>query len=237
MPQNIVTTVYTYDELSPEAQAKARDWYRDGNPANEFFHESVYEDAITCFKYIGYTIDKIYYSGFSCQGDGACFEGSWRASDVQPGKLKEHAPLDEELHRIAEAVEKMAKEFPNSSLRVKHRGHYYHEYCTELDFDIQFPEPDLSDSGPYAYDIAEDAEAAEGRGMEVCELRQERAEQDQNSKIEDVEKELTELSRDCMKWIYRQLEKEYEYQNSDECVIELIQANEYTFTESGRRFG
>ncbi len=40
-----------------------------------------------------------------------------------------------------------------------------------------------------------------------------------------------------MNWIYRQLEKEYEYQNSDECVDENILCNSYTFTEDGKRFG
>jgi hypothetical protein len=43
--------------------------------------------------------------------------------------------------------------------------------------------------------------------------------------------------RRFMKWIYRQLEAEWDYLNSDESVDEMINANEYTFTESGQRFG
>lgn len=35
-------------------------------------------------------------------------------------------------------------------------------------------------------------------------------------------------------WIYRQLETEYDYQNSDEQVDESIIANEYEFTEEGK---
>jgi len=31
MPKTIETTVYTYDELEPKAQEKARDWYLDGD--------------------------------------------------------------------------------------------------------------------------------------------------------------------------------------------------------------
>ena len=38
-------------------------------------------------------------------------------------------------------------------------------------------------------------------------------------------------------WIYRTLESEYDYQNADEQVDENIEANEYTFTAEGRRFG
>lgn len=38
-------------------------------------------------------------------------------------------------------------------------------------------------------------------------------------------------------WIYKQLETEHEYQTSDEQVDEAIRANQYTFTEDGKRFG
>lgn len=38
-----------------------------------------------------------------------------------------------------------------------------------------------------------------------------------------------------MDWIYRQLEKEYEYQNSDECIDENLMGNSYTFREDGTR--
>jgi len=43
--------------------------------------------------------------------------------------------------------------------------------------------------------------------------------------------------RDLARWLYRRLEQEYEYRTSDEVVDETIIANDYTFTESGRRFG
>ncbi len=44
---------------------------------------------------------------------------------------------------------------------------------------------------------------------------------------------MIELARDLMKWIYRALEREYEFQNSDENIIETIKANEYIFDEDG----
>ena len=48
---------------------------------------------------------------------------------------------------------------------------------------------------------------------------------------------LKDALRDFMRWIYRSLEAEYEWLNADEQVDELIKANEYTFTEDGKRFG
>ena len=52
----------------------------------------------------------------------------------------------------------------------------------------------------------------------------------------ESEESLIELLRDFMRWIYRLLEKEYDWLNSDEEVEETIRANEYEFTESGERF-
>ena len=53
----------------------------------------------------------------------------------------------------------------------------------------------------------------------------------------DAEDTVIELLRDLARWLYRQLEREYDYQTSDEVTDEAILANEYTFTDDGRRFG
>jgi len=48
------------------------------------------------------------------------------------------------------------------------------------------------------------------------------------------------ITRDALRafadWIYKQLESEHEYQNSDSHVAETIEANEYEFTAEGERF-
>ena len=43
--------------------------------------------------------------------------------------------------------------------------------------------------------------------------------------------------RDLARWLYRQLQAEYDHLTSDEAIEEGIIVNEYTFTEEGRRFG
>ena len=50
------------------------------------------------------------------------------------------------------------------------------------------------------------------------------------------ETDLTEAARDFMRWIYRQLEAAYEWENAVEQVDDSIRANEYEFTEDGERF-
>ena len=53
----------------------------------------------------------------------------------------------------------------------------------------------------------------------------------------DAEEAVTEALRDLARWLYRQLEREYQYQTSDAMIDEAIIANGFTFTNSGRRYG
>jgi len=46
-----------------------------------------------------------------------------------------------------------------------------------------------------------------------------------------------EALRDLARWLYRQLEPEYEYLSSDEGVDAVICANAYMLTGAGQRFG
>jgi hypothetical protein len=208
----IKTKVYEFSELTDAAKQKARDWYREVSAADTDWHESTTDDAKACLKFLGWDITQIYFSGFSSQGDGACFEGSWRAEDVNAAGMLEHAPQDTELNRLAEAFKKIAANHLEATAGVKHSGHYYHEYCTAFDVDIPDNALENLDYGSSEYKTRE-------------------------AILQDVEKEIIELSRDAMRWIYRQLEKAYEFENSDETVDANILANGYTFMDTGRRFG
>ncbi len=53
---------------------------------------------------------------------------------------------------------------------------------------------------------------------------------------DDTDEELTDILRDYMRWIYTQLNNEYDYLMSDESVSEHLIANEYEFTENGERY-
>ena len=54
---------------------------------------------------------------------------------------------------------------------------------------------------------------------------------------EDAEVAVLEAIRDLARWLYRQLQTEYDHLTSDEAIEEGIIVNDYTFTETGRRFG
>lgn len=201
-------TVYFYSELSEPAQANARDWYRRASDGDSFSAECVLDDAETIGGFFGLDMrqrksrDKnnnpvyaqsIYYSGFSSQGDGACFAATWRADSIDLAGLASHAPRDKELARIGAEFARIAAIDPAASFRVKHKGHYSHERCTEFEFN------------------------------------------EANKLTDDMQRDLIEAARDFMRWIYRALEKDYEFQNSDESIIENIECNEYEFDIDGAR--
>jgi hypothetical protein len=60
---------------------------------------------------------------------------------------------------------------------------------------------------------------------------------DCDTDLADAEETVSELLRDFMRWIYRQLEAEYEWLQADEQVDEGMRANGYTFNEDGTREG
>lgn len=197
MSNVISTTVYQYDELTPEAQEKARDWFRSASEGDNFYSECVIEDATTIGALMGITIDDVYWSGFWSQGSGACFIGAYRYAKGATKSVKAYAPQDAELHRIAEALQSLQrKNFYALTARMTHRGHYQHSGCLSVD---------VEDSRDRYRATPED--------------------------------DLTQLMRDFADWIYKQLESAYEWDNSDEQVSENIRCNEYTFTESGKRYG
>jgi hypothetical protein len=57
------------------------------------------------------------------------------------------------------------------------------------------------------------------------------------STFEGVEEKLTDFLRGNLDKLKTDLKKSYDYYLSDEAVIDTIQANEYTFTKDGERFG
>lgn len=96
MSRVISTTVYLSDELSESARKKARAWYCEGGLEYEWY-DAVYEDFTLICNILGVRLKTriftttggrsyekacIWFSGFCCQGDGACFEGLYHYQPV-----------------------------------------------------------------------------------------------------------------------------------------------------------
>lgn len=214
MPEVVETTVYTFNELDERARERARDWYRQAS-ADDDWHEFVFEDfervcgilgmelaTRSVRLYGGGTRQKpcIWFSGFSSQGDGACFEGSYSYRKGAVREIRAYAPKDDRLAVIADQLQRIQrKNLYALEARITHCGRYYHEHSMAVSVERV--------SGNY---------------------------QPPTSDAEDI---VAEALRDLARWLYRQFKREYEYQTSDEVVEETIEANGYTFTETGRRFG
>lgn len=69
--------------------------------------------------------------------------------------------------------------------------------------------------------------------VEVTHVRDNERSSSNWTDVSKVEEPLTQLLRDFADWMYRQLEKEYEYRTSEEACKESIEANEYEFDEKG----
>lgn len=126
------TQAYTIHELSDKAKERAHyQWLENF----EFFGaEYVIEDATQVAALMGWEIDKVFYSGFWSQGDGACFEGTMRYAKGCYKNVCQYAPKDKELHRIAKEWQDIQKRaFYALSAKVKQAGHYMHSGCTSFD--------------------------------------------------------------------------------------------------------
>lgn len=98
--------------------------------------EFVIDDAKTIGALIGFDIDQVYFSGFSSQGDGACFTGHVCYRKGAAKAVRDYAPNDIELHRIAGAWANLQKsQFYSISGTVKHSGRYSHSGCAAFDFE------------------------------------------------------------------------------------------------------
>lgn len=154
MTRTVEITLYQYDELSEKAKAKAIEAWRELTASDDDYAEPVIEEAVRFGLMLGIEIAErpvrsqpaglgikepaILWSGFSSQGDGACFEGSYAYAKGALDALKAEAPLDERLHAVAVRLAVLQRRyFYGLTATVKHSGHYYHEYCTDIDIETR----------------------------------------------------------------------------------------------------
>ena len=127
--------IYKFDELSDDSKENALNELRSSDGYLQYkWYDHVYDDAKIIGGLMGIEIDKIYFSGFSCQGDGACFEGTYSYNKGATLAVKSYAPQDKELHSIVLALQQIQRPmFYGLVVHVKQSGHYNHEYCTQID--------------------------------------------------------------------------------------------------------
>ena len=146
---------YTIDELKSMSAKDVLEKICDNNRYIDVeysdWYEPIYEGFRESMKKYGVRVDKIYFSGFSSQGDGAIFEVKYLdiIEFLQENKLitKFKKYFNEIKKDIAQnyygcAISKIKTEqlLEKRYLTIKHYGHYYHEksYVTSFEYDYDF---------------------------------------------------------------------------------------------------
>lgn len=101
--REIITKVYSFEELDAVAKEKARDWYRQADVGWDWYQLTL-DDAKDCAKLFGLQIDDIYFE-LHIQGAGARFVGRYAYEKGGLAAVIKDRPEDEELHRIVRELQ------------------------------------------------------------------------------------------------------------------------------------
>jgi hypothetical protein len=184
------------------------DEHRDINTDDDWY-DCVLENFKMICEILGIDLDEQEpsFRGFWSQGDGASWTGRYNAQstfsridptyDTAPAKIRDHAPQDEELHRIADELCLLARIYqPVYAVVRRSSSHYVHSNAM------------TAEEVGYVYDEEIDMDEVPD---EIVEL---------------IETTLKDLFRALADWLYESLEESYDYLTSDEVVKESLEANE-----------
>lgn len=118
-------SIYSFDELSPEAQNTAFENHRNDETSHYMWYAGQYEQMEEECLNFGFTDPKFYFSGFSRQGDGACFTSGIKISVAFDRYCEEHPVRHRKwLREILIDYFKMQV--------VSTDSHYSHEYTCSI---------------------------------------------------------------------------------------------------------
>jgi hypothetical protein len=208
MPHPQTKTLYYFAELNDKAKERARDWWREaeGRSGDQDWAEYIIEDAETIAGLLG--IELQYPTGGKTRTPAIYWRGFSSQGDGACFVGKYSYAKSCVKNVIAHAPQDADLRSIAVNLQAWQRPHFYKLYAT------------VTHTGHYSheYSVTIDVDT-DGRRLLDDET------------IKGISDEL----RAFMRWIYRSLEREYDYHLSDEHVDESIIANEYEFTEDGRR--
>jgi len=154
MPRTVERLIYKFEELSDKAKEKARDWYRECIEADEL---TDYDDWNEIADILGvdfkqksvrlygggtrYDPDISFSLGY-CQGDGASYDAHYKFAKQAPKRIRDHAPMDEKLHAIADALADVQKR-NGYKLTAQTHAHDVASYSMEVNVsDARKPDED-----------------------------------------------------------------------------------------------
>lgn len=190
--------------LPDEAKTRVLEKYRNWSVEGIDWWDGVYESFREDMEDVGIDVDRMYFTGFWSQGDGACFEGA----------VEDWGLFLPTLGYTDATLVQHAKE--HWTFGVVHSGRYYHENCTSFKMGLDLPNDEYMTEAEFLawYGTGDDLRDA----VLIAVLSQYDGDK--------LEKEFTDAFKDHMKELYRRLEEEYEYLTSDESVLESLIVND-----------
>lgn len=218
MPREKVIQLYKFNELDERAKEKAREWYTRSDYPHDGWWDYVYEDFQTICDIIGVELDTNpvrLMNGKKVQKPQIYFSGFWSQGDSQG----DGACFAGTYRGEADACQKIREHAPQDT--------ELHGIVDALDVDWVQPygstRVDVTTSGRYCHSGTMRFDFDEY--------------EDSEGELHDPSQERCEIVKDNLRWLadwlYRQLEKSYEWYTSEEVVDEGIIANEYEFDEHG----
>jgi hypothetical protein len=213
MSHIVETTVYSLNELSEPARQQARNWYRE--TVDDDWYDCIYEDFEVICSILGIhlrTRPVQLYGGGTRAEPCIYFSGFWSQGDGACFEARYAYEKDAPRKIRAHAPQDAELHVIADALQASQRRNLYQLHA------------DITHRDRYCHE----------HSMAISVERNGPTAQEMTAGAEDA---VIEALRDLACWLYRQLEREYDYQTSDAVVDEAIIANDYTFTEAGRRFG
>jgi len=187
-----------YQDLPEDRKEQEREKYREHGLDYDWW-DGVYDYAKETAGKFGLEIDDIFFSGFWSQGDGAFYTGRLIFKPCVVAELPEEVrDIYETLYEV-HSLMKIAVPFFIWIVDISHVGRHSHGHTMQIATDI-------------SADI-DDPIGGEGTALETI--------------MKETEQDVAEALRDYALWIYRTLEKEYEFLTSDECIDDLLHSEEY----------
>jgi hypothetical protein len=214
MPEVIETTVYTFDELDERARERARDWYRQAS-AHDDWHVTVFEDFERICELLGVVLATRPVRLFG--GGKRAKPCIWFSGFASQGD----GACFEGSYSYRKGASRAIRAYAPRDMRLAAIADQLQQIQRK---NLYALEARLTHRGRYYHEHS-------------MEISVERSSDRDQPPTADAEDGVSEALRDLARWLYRQLEQEYDHQISNEVVDEGIIANRYTFTEAGSRFG
>lgn len=213
MPRTMTITkdIYQFDELDDRAKERARDWFRECQDSNDF--DSVIDDFVTIANIIG--IEFSHHNVQTMGGKTRLKPNIYWSGFCGQG---DGACFEGEYHFAPDSCAKIREHCEDAELlRV-----------TDELTRIQAGRILLGQAALIAQIRKTDSHYCHEHTTEVVVWPDE----DDSDYVD--EPQITDLMRDLMRWLYKQLDTENDYLNSDEYIDDAITCNAYEFDVDGR---